>query len=254
MTVKRYIFIFLALFLFSGGAFFIKSIAFFEDVPISKICQISLQKEALSSLYLTELLDLSYDKKTFRDDLDIESCQKKLVSSPLITDATLSFIDNGHIKVEYRHVTPIARLGDFLNCGIDKEGRLFPLKPFFSKQGLPKVYLGIHQIEKEKNMESYQEKSKWIFARNFLMYLEGLDISGKIISIDVSKISEKSLGKNEIIVVIEYLDRKDYLRLSKRNYLNEVTNYIILCDKLKDESGTYMIDFRFESCAFLEKF
>jgi hypothetical protein len=252
--MKKYILTFFTILFFMGGVFFIRGIASLEEVPVSKISQISLQKEALSSLYLTELLDLSYDKKTFRDAINMDDWKEKLLSSALITDAGLSFVDNSHIMIKYHHVTPIARLGDFINCGIDKEGRLFPLKPFFSKDGLPKVYLGIDTIKKEKNIGSYEEKTKWIFARKCLIYLEGLDLSGKIISIDVSRIFEESLGKNEIIVVIEYLDRKDYLRLSKRNYLNEVANYIILCDKLKDESGTYMLDFRFESCAFLEKF
>lgn len=237
-----------------GCVFFIKTTLPSAEVPITKITQIALQKEALSSLYLTELLDLSYDKKLFREDLDLEVCRKKLLSSPLITEATLSFIDSSHIKVRYHHVNPIARLGDFGNCGIDVYGRIFPLNPFFTKEGLTKIYLGIDEVKKTNNIKEYNVASKWSFAKKCLVYLEGLELSGKIISIDVSKILEESLGQNEVVVVIEYLKRKDYLRLSKRNYLNEVSNYIILCDTLKEEEGAYMIDFRFDSCAFLQKY
>lgn len=222
--------------------------------PITKISQLSLQKEALSSLYLTELLGLSFDKKTYKEDFDVEKAEKKLLASPLIEEATIVFKEDHHVEVSYKHVTPIARLVDYNNYGVDKEGKIFPIKPFLSPKGLPKIYLGISSVEGKMNLEEYKEKERWHFARECLLELYSLRLDGKVVYIDVSKLEEESLGKNEIVVCIKYLKRKDFLRLSKRNYLNEVANYIILCDKLKEESGVRMIDFRFDSCAFIERF
>ena len=136
--MKKYLFVFS---LFCGSLstiFLVKRFSFSGDSPISKITQLSLQKEALSSLYLTELLDLSFDKKSYREGFDLQQAKKKLLASSLICDASVSFIDNKNILVKYQHVTPIARLGDFVNSGIDKEGNLFPLQPFFLKMDYQK--------------------------------------------------------------------------------------------------------------------
>jgi len=224
------------------------------DKPISKITQCALQKEAVSSLYLAELLNLSVDKKMFREDFDLEEGRNKLLSSPLIEDAKISFISEDHILVKYWHVNAMALIGDFNNVGIDREGRLFPIKPFLSPKGLVKIFLGIQEVVEGGNISFFKEKNRWVFAKKVLEDLYALEMKGRITSIDVSKIEELSLGKNELIVTVDFIERKDILRLSKRNYLNEVSQYCILCDSLKNEKGTKMIDFRSDGVAFIERF
>ena len=61
------------------------SIFFKMEVPtgshIVEIEQYSLQKEALSTLYLAELLELCVDKPIEYDAFDMEVAKKKLLSS-----------------------------------------------------------------------------------------------------------------------------------------------------------------------------
>jgi hypothetical protein len=249
--------VFLASGLFSlliASLLIIQKVGIVNRRPISKISQLSLQKEALSSLYLCELLELSYDQKIYKEDFEIDSAKEKLLASPLIDEVDLNFINDSHLQVSYKHLTPFARLGDFKNRAVDSGGNIFPIKPFLSPKSIVKIYLGIKEKQGEKSIFEYMESSRWDFAKRCLNQLNESAISGKVKAIDVSKIDEPSLGKNELIVVIEYPKRKDVLRLSKRNYLNEVSNYIILCDKLECESKTLMLDFRFDSCAFIERF
>ena len=81
-----------------------------------------------------------------------------------------------------------------------------------------------------------------------------LKISGDIVFLDVSKVQEKSLGKNEVLLTIQYPRRRDILRLTKRNYLNELMNYIILSDKIFADSSLFVIDLRHGDQALIEKF
>lgn len=242
-------------FAFLGGVLFVfQKNPFLSQKHISKISQQSLQKEALSSFYLCQLLDLSHDKKIYKDDFDIEEGEKKLCASSLIEEASISFIDSSHLKVTYKHFTPFAVLSDFENIAIDVKGRLFPVKPFLSPTSIVKIFLGVKEICSDKSIDAYKEKERWLFARRCIEELRDSQISGKLSLVDVSRIEEESLGKNELIIEIDYPKRKDILRLTKRNYLNEVSNYIILCEKLENETQTLMIDFRFDSCAFIERF
>ncbi len=252
--MKKGLLIYALLFLTLLGAFFLQKYNVIVDKPIVKISQLSLQKEAVSSLYLTELLGLSYDKTICRDEFDLIEARENLLSSPLIDNAEISFISPDHIQVKYYHVNPVALISDFKNVGIDKHGKLFPIRPFLSPRGLPKVFLGLEEIYEGDDIFALKEKTRWEFALKVLEELHAFNLEGNVSGIDVSKIEEKSLGKNELIISINYPQRKDILRLSKRNYLNEVSNYIILCNTLKNESGTLMIDFRFEATAFIEKF
>ncbi len=221
---------------------------------ITKISQLSLQKEALSNLYLAELLDLSFDKKVSREDFDLEDGVKKLLKSPCIDEAKVTFIDDTHIQVSYNHVNLAALIADFKNRGVDEMGRIFPIQPFFCPKGAVKVFLGIKEVKEGSFIDDYEEVSRWVFAKRVLKDLSKIAIEGKVSLLDVSKIEEKSLGKNEIILKVDYFERTDILRLSKRNYLNEMQNYIILCEKLKQEKGQIMIDFRLDSLAFIEKY
>jgi len=221
---------------------------------ITKISQLSLQKEVLSNLYLAELLDLSCDKVVSCEEFDIEAGKKKLLASPCIDEAKVTFIDDTHIQVSYSHVNLAALIADFKNRGIDEGGKIFPIKPFFSPKGIVSVFLGIKEVKEGGAIDTYEEKSRWVFAKKFLKDLSVVNIQGKVTFLDVSKIEEKSLGKNEIILKIDYFERTDILRLSKRNYLNEIQNYIILTEKLKHEKGQIMIDFRLDSLAFIEKY
>jgi hypothetical protein len=252
--LRRSIYFFPLITFFAVSALYFSRSGLTVKKSITKISQHSLQKEALSNLYLAELLDLSYDKKVTREEFDLEDGVKKLLSSPCIDEAKVTFIDDTHIQVSYNHVNIVALIGDFKNRGIDEKGRIFPIKPFFSPKGLVTVFLGIKEVKEENFIDGYEEKSRWIFAKRFLKDLLAVDIEGKVTFLDVSKIEEKSLGKNEIILKVDYFERTDILRLSKRNYLNEIQNYIILTEKLKHEKGQIMIDFRLDSLAFIEKY
>jgi hypothetical protein len=251
--MKKYLFLtlFLAAFIpciYSLKLFFLKN-----EEKITQIYQLPLQKEALSCLYLAELLDLSFDKKINKEDFDLEKGLQKLLASPLIDHADLCFLKGGVLQVQYKHVTPFALLSDFNNAAIDSFGKIFPIKPFFSPKGLTKIFLGIENVQNSFTISDYKEKTKWDFAKNMLKQIYDLQIKGDILLLDVSKVEEKSLGKNEVVLTLKYKERKDILRLTKRNYLNELKHYIILSDKLSCDLKICVIDLRHGDQALIEK-
>ena len=252
--MKKFFFLFLFLFFLAVSVYGIKHFFLGKRERITKISQLSLQKEALSCLYLTELLDLSYDKKVYKESFDLEEGKKKLLSSPLIEEADLYFLKGGILEVSYKHVTPFALLSDFNNAGIDSFGKIFPLRPFLLPKGLVKIFLGIENLQNSRQINDYKEKERWDFALKMLKEIYPLKISGDIVFLDVSKVQEKSLGKNEVLLTIQYPRRRDILRLTKRNYLNELMNYIILSDKIFADSSLFVIDLRHGDQALIEKF
>ena len=221
---------------------------------ITKISQESSQKETLSNLYICEVLGVSRDKMTLLEDFNIKIFEQKLTDSPVIKNATISIIPGGQIKVSYDPYAIDYILSDFINRGCSNEGKIFPIEPFFPPKKKVKVFLGISELKNKEDLTKYSEYSRFVFAQTFMDKIKEMDFFQKVECLDVSKVEEISLGKNQIVLIVNHDDRKDYLRLTKRNYLNELKNYTILYKQLENKSGKCVLDFRYEKFAFMKNY
>lgn len=230
---------------------------------IVALVQTGPKKEALKTVYLAELLNLSYDYPTNLYRFNSKQAEANLLANPVIKNAVIKKIKPGVIYVDYSVREPIAFLGDYSNIAIDKEGYLFPFQPFFTPKNFPEIYLGISE---EENNELEKTEINWkkpLSSRRFQLALElFLLVSEECCSqvtslkkIDVSQIDTASYGQRQIIVVFEdrYEKKKDgktvlcvyprIVRLNAKNYREGLQEYKLLHENLLSQEAQKEIDF-----------
>lgn len=282
----------------SGGSYSIfkqylknrKSSATDPRFAIHSIIQTGPQKEALKTEYLAELLGISADRPPSIRNFDLARAKQRLEKSPLIARADVKLIQQNTLYVDYTVRQPIAWLEDYANVVIDKEGYPFPFSPFFSPKNLPAIYFGIGPFGMPSS-DLKRPMAKWGTALNG----KYVDLALKILSIvtdpkvadlfsvkriDVSNAFAESYGTREIVVITEdtlicNINGKEVhvclpriLRLSTKNYAQELGNYLTLRGQLlENERNTItlsegagsavclkekVIDFRIQKLAFVE--
>lgn len=252
---------------------------FSEKYRITSIIQTGPEKEALKTPYLAELLGLSLDHPTQLYALDPKSAEKKLLASPLISQAKVTRIPPEALYIDYEVRKPIAWLADYKNTAIDKEGSLFPVAPFFSPKHLPEIYLGLPAFTTWKIKGPYLD-----LALEILQFLEATPWKEglRIKRIDVSNAFAASLGQREIVLFTEeeiFVPQKDptkevvftfpkILRLAPKDYNQQLGNFFSLRRKMMEDythqlsslkptaGGRYaprIIDLRIPQLAFVER-
>jgi len=218
-----------------------------QDLSVLRaIVQTGPVKEAVKTTYLAELLDLCIDHPTLTSEIDLRRAEKRLRASPVIVDAEVKIQDPGILYIDYTTRKPIALLYDYENMALDNEGCPFPIAPFYSPKKLPQVYLGLRDSIRW-NTPISGEKMELVFS--LLEVLNGPIVCDlfDIKRIDVSKAFERSLGSEEIVVMTQdriysaFQDREvsyifpRILRLSKKNYAQELGDYLKLRETLLEK-------------------
>lgn len=242
-----------------------------DQYKIVAMIQTSEEKEALKTVYLSELLELSVDKPVniYRFNTDI--AVKKIMQSPVIKSASVELRNSGIIYVDYSLRRPIAYLYDFKNAAFDNEGVVFPVTPFFTPKNLPEVYLG--NLKKISWGKALKEKSAML-AINLLkeLSLPSYREAFNILRIDLSNIFSDSSGQRQIVLLIEEhvpgknIGIRRILRLNSRDYVRGMEKYLELrkfftqeqaketYTNLSQEGGEEMIiDLRISQLAFIKK-
>ncbi len=229
------------------------------EYDIVAIVQKNAQSEALKTMYLAQLLDLSFDRPVNIYQFDEDEGEKKLNASPVIKKAHIKKIRPGILYIDYQVRTPMAYLGNYSNTAIDQEGNIFPFRPFFTPKTLPSFYLK-NLNEKNAWGTSLKYNKEFQLALKVLKKAEVLTRQNIIITqIDVSQAYLESYGQRQIVMTLTQQIGKNeekmitYLRLNTDNYAQNIDNYITLCLQ-KNQSKTYekIIDFRIPHLAFIE--
>jgi hypothetical protein len=221
-----------------------------EKSLIRTIIQTGPEKEALKTAYLAEVLSLSSDSPLSLYALNLKEARKKLISCPMIKDALLKRVSSGALYIDYTTRKPVAALLDYQNIGLDGEGYLFPLAPFFSPKHLPEIYLGLPPFGESADAQG-RKGGAWLtpldnkHLRLALQILEAFDDTSwkegiRILRIDVSKAFAPSYGEREIVLLTEEEislrtgDRPlvclfpKILRLGTKNYIKQLGNFLSL--------------------------
>lgn len=212
---------------------------------LCRVVQTGPQREALKTAYLAEIIQLSADKPILAQRFDPLLAQRKLRSSPVIKDALVKVINHDTVYIDYTVRQPVAWLYDFDNVALDDKGVPFPIIPFFSPKKLPEVILGV----KTFNWAVPLKGEKATLALTLLKMM--LEKSLNIKRLDVTAAFAPSLGLREIVVVIDENGFSKYLRLTPKNFAQEIGNYLELRSKLPPE--TQVIDLRIPQLAFIGK-
>lgn len=223
-----------------------------DTYRIVAIVQTTPEPEALKTIYLAELLELSVDQPTNLYRFNTKEARRRLLASPLIKEAFVKKIRPGTVYVDYVVRKPIAFLTDYTNTVMDAEGVLFPYKPFFTPKKLPEVYLGIQQPIDQAPLNPWGrpvQGKQMELALSLLQHLNANYCSETISvrRIDVSKAYAPSCGQRQIVVELENQLIKEsnnqltttlcshILRLSTDSYLQGLANYAVLRDHLRQQ-------------------
>ncbi len=234
---RALVFIFLSVIVISGPAFL--GLLYYQSLLKSRsedsrylVRTILPSNSTLPADYLSELLELPFNLYKFKR----QELERKLLASPLIREARVKKILPNKLGIHYKARNPLALLGDYENMAVDKDGYLFPCRPFFNPQELPVIYLGDVTNNPIQNASFHTAKkllkilSKW-----------------HICHIDLTKVNERSLGKREIVVLLE---NEIYLRLTPENYAEELANFQLLQKNRTLKNA--VVDLRLADLAFLK--
>ena len=212
---------------------------------LCRIVQTGPQREALKTTYLAELMRISADRPVTVSSFDLMAAQKRLLYSPVIKEAKVKLIEPDTIYVDYTVRQPLAWLYDFENIALDEEGVPFPVSPFFSPKKLPEVYLGIRNFYWNRPLKERNAQ----LALTILQLLSRLSLNVK--RLDVSKAFLPSLGRREVVLVLDEQGFTKALRLTPKNFAQEMGNYLELRTKLPPKPQ--IIDLRIPQLAFIEE-
>jgi hypothetical protein len=210
---------------------------------LCRVVQTGPQKEALKTPYLAEVVQLSADKPVIAKRFDPLLAQRKLRLSPVIKSAFVKVIKPDTVFIDYTVRQPIAWLYDFENIALDDEGVPFPIIPFFTPKKLPEIVLGI----KTFTWGTPLKDEKTALALMLLKMM--LEKSLTILRLDVTASFAPSLGKREVVVVLEEKGSSKFLRLTPKNFAQELGNYLELRKTLNPEAQ--VIDLRIPQLAFI---
>lgn len=195
-----------------------------EDHSIEAIVQDS-KNEPLTTACLAEIIGLSVDRPVSFKRFPLQEAKKRLLEMPQIMEVRLKKIRPNILYIQYALREPLAKIANHTNTYIDKEGCLFPQKPYYKARPLPLLYpaKGGHQV-----------------------FLDLVQYEVKMI--DLSSIDSPTYGERQIVVKMQ---NDALLRLSVRQYKDDLERYFLL-EKEMDVSGK-IIDLRIPNLAALSR-
>lgn len=229
-------------------------------VAILQSCDSS---EPLPTDYLAELLNLSVDKPTNLYRFSAKDAEQKLLSCPVIKSAEVKKIAPGMIYIKYALRRPIAYLADYSNAGVNEEGLIFPVNPFYTPKNIPELVLG---LPAGISWGAKIHPDQLTLSRTIMQQASSSD-SGfhcRLKRVDISQAFSQRFGLREIVLCYEHClgtleNLQVTLRLAPDNWQQQLRRYHQLAPKLgpKDRRGqsagvyNYTIDMRLSQLAFI---
>lgn len=204
----------------------------------------------LSPRFFSDYLGLSPSGKALNlHKLDESKIQKKLQEFPIFKTIQAQLSEQGELLVSYELRKPIFILSDYGNLGLDAEGYILPLKPYYSPKILPQVYLGIEHFQ-------WNHKHPISHALEVLSFFQKQHNDAfSIQTIDLSRLSHKIPAHREVIVTMVFLNKKHYLRLHPDRIEMALKRYIHLFTEAKLQSQlakSFIFDARITKFATLK--
>ena len=227
---------------------------------ITHIVQTSMEKNALSTQFLAEMMGLSRDNRMHGLLFSEALAEKRLLAHPLIQYALVKKMDGHTIFVDYELRKPVAFLLDYINTAIDGQGKVFPFSPYYPPQVLPEIYLGLFETPKREIAYSVER------VISTTLEISNVVEKGKfqLKRVDVSNSAHPSLGRREVViwaVSTTYPKYQVFLRLHPRHIFEQIENFLLLVPKLETMQKKYpqekelgfIIDLRLRKTAYITK-
>jgi hypothetical protein len=213
------------------------------------LVQTSPQKECLTNSQLAELLGLSRDMPQNLYAFDPAAMSQKLLECPSIKKAHIRRQPPSIVHVDYQLRYPEAILADFSNVALDHDRCCFPLRPFFTPKKVPEIYLGMSDVAYGVPLDSKEA----LLAFKVLDFLNVRNLMVK--RIDTHSAYAKSLGLQEVVVVLQDGPKTRFLRLAPYAYEHALESYLNLkptLDQINPSSLEQVVDLRSPQIALVK--
>ncbi|MGL4348010.1 MAG: hypothetical protein ACRCSV_00925 [Chlamydiales bacterium] len=235
-----------------------------QESVITTIIQCSPEKNSLQTDFFAELLSLSQDSSVISKKFNIKKSCQILKSFPIMKECSID-LDRDTLYINYELRQPVAYLGNYYNVGIDKEGVLFPISPFFSIKRLPLIYVHDSELPDKANLWGYQITSESMkIALDIVAHTLEIGFQEKFLvrQIDVASLLSDAYAKREIILIVELMEShaskylplgSHILRLNPKKPLRGIDQYLILKKELvsTDLISKRIFDLRLPDLAFI---
>lgn len=142
----------------------------------------SLSEDQVHPGMIAEWLNLSVERPINLYVLNLKWAEAKILEEAHVKEVSVKRLPPATLLVQIELRRPIALVGEWTNRGIDAEGHIFPLIPFYTPKKLPRLFLG--------------DPSHFPLALKILAALKG----ESLYSLDLEKASHPSFGEREIVL------------------------------------------------------
>lgn len=194
---------------------------------------------SLNTELLIELSGLSLDQPVYFEKIALDSIYQKLQMYPIFNQLRVQLISPNIAHIEYCLREPIAKLGNDDNTGLDQEGILFPLAPFFMPQKIPAFYSSLDTLKWGDELPKEE--------KDLLKRLIEHPQSSLIEVIDCSQIKASHLGALEVVIGVK---RQQYMRTRP---LEAYENFEHFCHHFIDKASFTCIDYRIPKSIYIRK-
>jgi len=221
-----------------------------QALILTTLVQKTPTRTYLSPRFFSDYLSLSpKGQKITLSLLDVKKIEKKLAAFPLFAHIEAKISNSGELILSYELREPRFFLGDYSGLGLDKEGRIIPLQPFFSPKILPRVWLGLDKIDWNKAYGIEKAEAIALFFemapyRDFQLQ-----------SIDLSQLLHPIVAHHEIIVKVGHFGSLHYLRIHPQRIEQALKRYVKIFEEesLNNYSGSsFIFDARVKKFATLK--
>ena len=199
-----------------------------QAVILNVLIQKTPTLNALSPRFFSDYLGLCPNgRPLLLKKLDQLKIQKKLQEFPVFKTIQSELTHGGELIVSYELRKPLYILKDYDNLGLDQEGVIIPITPYYSPKKLPEVYLGLDKV-------TWNKKHKIEYAHQIVSYFNKyrLDIFN-IKLIDLSLLDHAIPAYREVVLTVEVFGHSHYLRINPQHVEKALDRYIRLFKEAK---------------------
>lgn len=217
--------------------------------PIRVLFHASFSQDKLPGAYFVALLELQKSPKDFAR-YDTKAAEKLLRANPTFEEVSVRKVRPDALCVNYSLRHPVATLGNRTNTGLDEEGVLIPLNPYFAYAPKSVIYVQEEVLEGEWGKVLPPKSMEAIALVLRAWKLQGT--AGVLLKcIDISRIEHPSAGRREIILTVQEIgsEAEVSLRLSQENLCEQLAAYRVMRAQLDKPQ---VIDLRNPSLALVK--
>lgn len=225
-----------------------------KNYALSTIVQTSTIKGALNTQYLAEILDLSRDRMVHYDKFVESTATEKLLKLPIIYSAEVKKIKPNKVYISYEMRSPVALFGDYENMGIDDNGKVFPIYPFYPEEHRIRLFSASYLKRLQWGDSVYDKNTQ--LALKIIQYLKKSSLEKKVYSVDTSLADVLSYGRREVIIWLKDKIRVQtkikkcdctfnmILRLTPDGYKKQLSNFRILRANMIRDFRKQLLNYR----------